>query len=209
MAHVGANAAAFWELAGDGEQALHHGEQVAEIGRELGLSAWELNGQIHMRRGQAMLDPTAELVEQLDADAALLASFAPLGAGLAHLQAAVGWLDLDDHGRATKSLDAMREGSRNTGLRYLDAEELRVRASMLTGEDRLETLVQAAEIGARQRARRFQLRALCDLAETEPTTVIDAGPVAKAVTLVRSSFPELDADPDCERAAAIISPVDA
>ena len=157
MAHVGANAAVYWELLGDGHAALQAGEQIVAIGRELGLDFWELTGHMHERLGQSMIEPTRELIEQIEADGAMLTVFAPVVAGRMHLHAAESWLRLGETTRATQALAAVRSWSTSTGIPYLDAEELRLRAAVSTGEDRVGALTAAAVLAGRQGARRYRL----------------------------------------------------
>jgi len=195
LAHIGSNAAVYWELVGNGEQAVRHGEEVANIGRELGLSIWEMTGDVHVRRGMALIEPSVDLVEQLDTDAALLDAFAPLGAPVAHLQAASAWLTLDEPERAGQSLARLRESSSTTGIGYLDAEELRLRSRLLEEHAAVDALVGAVSIAARQGARRFGLASLSDLARLRPGIRIKGRPVEVLVDEAGSDLLAVDAVP--------------
>lgn len=202
MAHVGSNAAVYWELAGDGRRAVQIGEQIVEIGTELGLDFWALNGAMHVRLGQALIEPNADLLDQCAADAALLEAFAPMAAGRVHLQIAGHALAIDDAARALVALDAVRASSQRTGMQYLDAEELRLRAQH-AGNDAAaaeELLRRAADLASRQGARRYQLRALTDLAARSQDPA-DAGALDEAVRAI----PERDGDPDVDRAILVLS----
>ncbi len=204
--HVAANAASFWTLAGEGSQAVQLGEEVAALAGDNQLDFWVVTGQLHARLGQALIEPTPPVIEQLEADAVMLDAFAPLAAGRVHVEAARAWLTLGDPGRAGKSLDAADTVATTTGIHYLDAEGLRLRARTASSDARrVALLVEAAELAQRQGARRYRLRALADLARLDPGARVAGSDAASALEGAIGEMPETDADGEVEQAMVALA----
>ncbi len=172
-AHVKANSALFYELAGQGDRAIELGTEIIDIGREPALAFWEQNGQFHQLIGSILIEPTSDHLAQLHAVARQVEEVARLFAPMMYLETARGYLRLGDHQSALDAVSGAGTIAAETGAHWLFAETCRLRALATADRgEKQQLLTQAASLSYRQGAREYTVRSLADILTFDPTIEI-------------------------------------
>ena len=120
-----------------------------------------------------------------------------------YLYSAQGAIAAGENDLAVGALDGVARLSDKHGLQQYDAEATRpARCATLSDSARTEMLIAAADLAARQGARRYRLRALTDLADHDPISVVAGSSVGSALEGAIAEMPEWEGDPDVLRGAA-------
>ena len=187
-------------ITGDHRTAAGFARQCRDIGRRHGFAFWESCGEIHLAISEHWLHRRADAVPSAQRHAAIweliggLAFLPYVLATVADIRVGMGEPD------AAAGFDASAELAERTGLRFYEAERLRLQALTLPLREGVGLLRRAWQVANGQGAWLFELRATLELARRtgEPEWARRVGSLVAG----RPSAPEY---PEIDLARAILS----
>lgn len=188
-------------VAGNHESAARLAAQVCEIGTRHGFAFWECTGQIHLALAEYRTRGRADAADTVAANASIwellrARVFLPyVLTTAAQMRTAMGQADL-----AAAGFETAGRLAEETGVRFYEAERLRLQAHGLAAAGAADVLRRAGRLASRQGALLFELRAALDLARLDGTAE-SAGPLRDVV----ARFPSTGGYPELNEARAVLS----